>query len=68
MLLAEVDAAMAATTPPGAAHRLYTLGGFAMGRNSESRLTQDTDVATPIPAAVAAAATEVAARHNMNPA
>ena len=66
VLLAEVDAAMAATTPPGAGYLLYCVGGFAMGRSSESRLTQDIDVATPIPAAVAAAAAEVAARHNMN--
>ena len=67
-LLAEVDAVLAATTPHGAAYTLYAVGGFAMGRSSESRLTQDIDVATPIPAAVCAAATGVAARHGMNPA
>ena len=68
VLLAEVDATLAATTPQGAAYLLYCVGGFAMGRSSASRLTQDIDVATPIPAAVAAAATAVAARHAMNPA
>lgn len=67
-LLAEVDAVLAATTPRGAAYTLYCVGGFAMGRSSQSRLTQDIDVATPIPAAVCAAAAEVAARHGMNPA
>lgn len=68
MLLAEVDTTLAATTPQGAAYLLYCVGGFAMGRSSESRLTQDIDVATSIPAAVAAAATAVAACHGMNPA
>lgn len=59
---------LAATTPHGAAYTLFCVGGFAMGRSSESRLTQDIDVATPIPVAVCAAAAQVAARHNMNPA
>ena len=67
-LLTEVDAVLAETTAEGAAYLLYTVGGFAMGRSSESRLTQDIDVATTIPAAVCAAAAQVAARHGMNPA
>lgn len=67
-LLAEVDTVLAETTQQGAAYVLYTVGGFAMGRCSESRLTQDIDVAMAIPAPVAAAATEVAARRGMNPA
>ena len=67
-LLAEVDAVLAATTPQGTAYTLFTVGGFVMGRNTASRLTQDIDVATAIPAPVAAAAATVAARHGMNPA
>ena len=67
-LLAEVDAVLAETTEEGTAYVLYTVGGFVMGRSSESRLTQDIDVATTIPAPVCLAATEVAARHAMNPA
>lgn len=67
-LLAELDAVLAETTEEGAAYLLYTVGGFAMGRSSEARLTQDIDVATTIPVAVCVAATEVAARHGMNPA
>lgn len=67
-LLAEVDAVLAETTEDGTAYLLYTVGGFAMGRGSASRLTQDIDVATAIPAPVSAAAAEVAARHGMNPA
>ena len=65
-LLAEVDSVLAVTTEQGTAYVLYTVGGFAMGRSSEARLTQDIDVATPIPAPVSAAATAVAARHGMN--
>ena len=67
-LLAEVDALLAETTDEGAAYVLYTVGGFVMGRSSTARLTQDIDVATAIPAPVAAAATDVAARHGINPA
>ena len=67
-LLAETDAVLADTTEQGTAYLLYTVGGFAMGRGGKSRLTQDIDVATPIPAPVSAAAAEVAARHGMNPA
>ena len=66
-LLAEVDAVLAETTAEGTAYVLYTVGGFAMGRGSASRVTQDIDVATAIPAPVAAAAAEVAAQHGMNP-
>ena len=67
-LLAEVDAVLAETTEEGTAYLLYAVGGFAMGRGSPSRLTQDVDIATTIPAPVSAASTEVAARHEMNPA
>ena len=67
-LLAAVDAVLAETTAEGTAYVLYTVGGFAMGRGSAARMTQDIDVATAIPAPVSAAATEVAARHGMNPA
>ena len=67
-LLAEVDAVLAETTQPGAAYLLYTVGGFVMGRGSESRVTQDIDVATTIPDPVSAAAIKVAAQHGMNPA
>ena len=48
-LLAEVDAVLAETTAEGTAYVLYTVGGFAMGRSSASRMTQDIDVATAIP-------------------
>lgn len=68
VLLAEVDAVLAETTEENTAYVLYTVGGFVMGRNSESRLTQHIDAATTIPAPVGVAATEVAARHAMNPA
>ena len=67
-LLAEVDEVLAETTAEGAAYLLYTVGGFVLGRGIDSRLTQDIDVATALPAPVAAAADEVAARHRMNPA
>ncbi|MXZ98165.1 MAG: hypothetical protein F4Z23_03885 [Acidimicrobiaceae bacterium] len=67
-LLAEVDAVLAKSTQQGFAYTLYTVGGFVLGRGSGSRLTQDIDVATVIPAPVAAAAAQVAARHTMNPA
>ena len=67
-LLAEVDAVLAETTEEGVAYLLHTVGGFAIGRSTESRLTQNIDVATTIPAPVSAAAVEVAARHGMNPA
>lgn len=40
-LLAEVDAVLAETTAVGTAYVLYTVGGFAMGRSSASRMTQD---------------------------
>ena len=67
-LLAEVDAVLAETTEEGTAYLLYSVGGFVMARSSAARLTQDIDVATTIPAPVAAAATEVASRHGMSPA
>ena len=65
-LLAEVDAVLAETTQQGFAYTLYAVGGFVLGRSSASRLTQDIDVATAIPAPVVAAAAGVAARHGMN--
>lgn len=67
-LLTEVDEVLAATTGEGTAYLLYTVGGFVLGRDIETRLTQDIDVATALPAPVAAAANEVAVRHRMNPA
>lgn len=67
-LLAEVDAALAETTQQGFAYTLYTVGGFVLGRIFDVRQTQDIDVATTIPAPVTRAASQVAARHNMNPA
>ena len=67
-LLAAVDAVLGTTTQQGTAYTLFTVGGFVMGRSSASRLTQDIDVATAIPAPVVAAAATVAAQHGMNPA
>ena len=67
-LLAEVDEVLSSTTGEGTAYLLYTVGGFVLGRDIKTRLTQDIDVATTLPTPVVEAADEVALRHRMNPA
>lgn len=65
-LLAELDAVLAESAAAGHAYLLFAVGGFVMGSGTSSRLTQDIDIATTIPAPVAAAAAEVARRRGIN--
>ena len=67
-LLAEVDDVIAAasSTPEPSEYGLFVIGGAAIGRFADSRLTQDLDVANDdLPEAVLSAASIVAGAHNM---